>query len=143
MSWPAPTREAHESFCLAEGWAPVRDARGGRTGSHHRTYEFALPDGRILRTRISHPPDRTTYGPGMWTHILRDQLGVNAADFWACVQDGQHPDRGGRPGPRGAAIPASLVAVLLTQVGLAEAEVAAMSRAEAIERVNHFWTTGS
>jgi hypothetical protein len=28
-----------------------------------------LPDGRTLRTRISHPPDRTDHGAGLFAHI--------------------------------------------------------------------------
>jgi hypothetical protein len=49
-----------------------------RTGTHHVTYELDLPDGRILRTRISHPPGRTTYGPSsLWAHVPRDQLQVS------------------------------------------------------------------
>lgn len=140
MSWPAPTRAVHEKFCRIEGCAEVRDA-GGRTGTHHRTYELALPDGRVLRTRISRPPDRGTYGAGMWAHILRDQLAVEPGLFWACVRGGEAPDRGARARPAGCSIPASLAAVFLSQVGLSDAEVAAMSRDEAIERVNQFWTT--
>lgn len=58
------------------------------------TYELTLHDGRVLRTRISHPVDRTVYGAAMWAHILRDQLDVEEAEFWACVLDGTLPDRG-------------------------------------------------
>jgi len=71
---------------------------------------------------------------GMWAHILRDQLAVEPGLFWACVRGGEAPDRGARPRPAGCSIPASLAAVLLSQVGLSDAEVAAMSRDEAIER---------
>jgi hypothetical protein len=93
VNWPEPTRERHEQFCKAEEWERVRDARG-RTGTHHITYELAIPDGRILRTRVSHPVDRTGYGPSMWAHILRDQLNVTEGVFWACVLDAKLPDRG-------------------------------------------------
>lgn len=82
MSWPAPTRADHDTFCRTEGWTRVRDATG-HTGTQHITDELSLPDGRILRTRISHPPNRTTYGLRMWAHILRDQLCVDEATFWA------------------------------------------------------------
>jgi hypothetical protein len=140
-SWPAPTREAHEAFCKAEGWQPVRNARG-QTGTHHVIYEFQLYDGRILRTRISHPVNRETYGDHLWGHILRDQLNVDEATFWACVQDGTKPDRG-EPTPPPQALPANLVHLLLTQVRLSESEVAAMSKEEAIARMQRYWTTGS
>lgn len=73
VTWPAPTRADHDAFCRLEGWTPVRDALG-RTGTHHITYELRLPDGQVLRTRVSHPPNRQTYGARLWAHILRDQL---------------------------------------------------------------------
>jgi hypothetical protein len=141
VTWPAPTREAHEAFCQAEGWQPVRDARG-QAGSHHVTYELQLHDGRILRTRISHPVNRETYGPSMWSHILRDQLDVDQATFWACAQDGEKPDRGA-PEPPAEALPADLVHLLLTKVRVSEADVAAMSKEEAIARMRQYWTTGT
>jgi hypothetical protein len=137
--WPVPTRSDHQRFCELEGWTRVRNATG-KTG-HHVTYELALPDGSILRTRISHPPDRSTYGPGLWHHILRDQLAVDEAVFWACLSDGTRPERG-RPGSPRDSLPAGLVSVLLHQVGLLESEVALLTRDEAIARVNDFWTTG-
>lgn len=140
VSWPEPTRKDHEEFCRTEEWRRVRNARG-RTGTHHVTYELSLPDGRILRTRISHPPDRTSYGPSMWRHILRDQLDVTEAEFWRCVQDGVRPDRG-VPTPPHTALPAELVHLLITRVGLADEEVAAMSKAEAVERLQQYWTEG-
>src|SRR5262245_44060439 len=93
MTWPQPTRQTHEKFCLVERWTQVRDARG-RTGTHHVTYELGLTDGRILRTRISHPVDRTAYGSNIWGRILRDQLDVTETAFWQCVQEGIRPDRG-------------------------------------------------
>jgi hypothetical protein len=74
------------------GWLDL--AARGRTGTHYVTYELGLPDGRILRTRISHPVDRNAYGSSLWSHILRDQLGVSEEEFWACVRDGIKPDRG-------------------------------------------------
>jgi hypothetical protein len=141
VTWPAPTRQAHETFCTTEGWQQVHNARG-QAVSHHVTYELQLHDGRILRTRISHPVNRETYGPAMWSHILQEQLDVDQATFWACVQDGKKPDRG-TPELPSQALPANLVYLLLTQVRLSEAEVAAMSKEEAIARMQQYWTTGS
>lgn len=140
MSWPQPTRQDHEKFCEVEGWKLVRDARG-RTGTHHVTYEIALLDGRILRTRISHPVDRSTYGQSLWGHILRDQLQVTEPEFWACAREGVTPDRG-VPETPAKALPADLVYLLISRVGLSEAEVAAMSKTEAVERLNRYWTEG-
>jgi hypothetical protein len=141
MTWPQPTRQLHEKFCETEEWERVRDARG-RTGTRHLTYELRLWDTRILRTRISHPVDRTTYGPRIWSQILRDQLEVEAPEFWRCVQDGVTPARGAPQVPA-QSLPLDLVHLLIHRVGLAEAEIGAMTRDEAIVRVNRFWTEGA
>ena len=124
-----------------EGWRQVRDARG-RTGTHHITYELDLPDGRTLRTRVSHPPDRTHYGASLFAHILRDQLAVSANEFWACVRDGSPPDRGA-PATPPSSLPTDLVHLLVHRIGLHEEDVRAMTRAEAIERVQRYWSEGS
>jgi hypothetical protein len=138
MTWPQPTREDHERFCKNEGWRRLRDARG-RTGTHHITYELDLPDGGVLRAQISHPPDRTTYGPSLWAHILRDQLRVSDEEFWACVREGRRPGRGERPMPSDA-LPTDLVHLLIHRVGLTDTEVAGMSKDEAVDRLRRFWS---
>ncbi len=138
MTWPQPTRADHEKFCRIEGWRQVRNARGNK-GTHHLTFELDLPDGRILRTRISHPPDRTDYGAQLWQHILRDQLTVTEAEFWACVQKKAKPDRGGPPEPA-PSLPADVVYQLLTKVGLTEDEVAGLTREQAIARLRQYWS---
>lgn len=137
MSWPAPTRADHEKFCHAEGWTLVRRATGAKV-RHHLTFELPLSDGRILRTRISRPPDRSTYGRGLWSHILRDQLDVTEDEFWACVQDGARPRRSDQDQPR-EGLPAEVVHLLVTRVGLSEAEVAAMSKPDAVARLTRYW----
>jgi hypothetical protein len=138
VTWPAPARSDHEAFCTTEGWEQVRDAQG-RTGTHHLTYELRLHDGRILRTRISHSPDRSTYGKSIWAHILRDQLDISEAEFWACVQDKVKPDRG-EPRVPAEALPAELVHLLITQIGLGNAEISKMSKADAITRMQEHWS---
>lgn len=138
MSWPQPTRADHQKFCTTEGWEQVRDARG-RAAGHHITYRLLLPDGRVLRTRISHPPDRSTYGPSIWSHILRNQLDVTEEQFWRCANDGIAPDRGYRPLPENR-IPADVVYLLVNRVGLPEKEIAQLSRQEAIARLQRYWT---
>ena len=141
MSWPQPTRADHEKFCRTEGWRRVRNARG-RIGTHHVTFELDRPDGRVLRTRISHPVDRTDYGPALWRHILADQLQVTEEQFWACVRDGVKPPRDA-PIPTAPSLPADLVHLLLTKVHLTEAEIATMTREQALARLARFWTEGS
>jgi hypothetical protein len=124
-----------------EGWRRVRDARGGRTGTHHVTDELDLPDGRTLRTRISHPPDRTDYGASLFAHILRDQLAVSETEFWVCVGDGVPPERGVLASSS-VSIPADLVHLLIHRVGLHEDDVKAMSRHQAIARARQYWSQG-
>jgi hypothetical protein len=141
MRWPTPTRQDHQKFCEIEGWEPVRSARG-RTGTHHLTYELSLPDGRMLRTRISHPPDRSTYGPSIWGHILRDQLDVTEDVFWNCVQGGVKPARSEPEPPGVEPIPAEVVYLLITRVGLAEADVAGLTKDDAVARLNQYWAEG-
>lgn len=87
------TREDHDRFCSREGWVLTRGATGTPV-KHHRTYELTLWDGRILRTRISRPVDKSDYAPSMWSHILRRQLEVTAPVFWNCVKNGVLPERG-------------------------------------------------
>ena len=94
-----------------------------------------------MRTRISHPPDRTDYGPALWSHILRDQLQVTEDQFWAGVQAGIKPSRG-TPATPAASLPADLVHLLLHRVGLSESVVAAMTREEAIAHLQNFWSQG-
>lgn len=137
MTFATPTRADHQRFCEIEGWNLVRNARG-TTGTHHITYELTLPDGQVLRTRISHPPDRSTYGAGIWAHILRDQLDVTAAEFWACVQDRTPPVRLSAPDQR-EGLPADLVYQLVTRFGVSEAEVMSMTKKEAVARLQACW----
>ncbi|TCC40532.1 cytotoxic translational repressor of toxin-antitoxin stability system [Kribbella speibonae] len=134
------TRTDHENFCITEGWAERKRATGKR-GTHHVNYEFALPDGRILYTRISHPVDRTGYGPSIWAHILRDQLAVTAEEFWACVEDKVLPDRQELQVPTDT-IPVGVIRVLVVEAHIPEAKVKAMTKAEAIQRLADFYTTG-
>ena len=131
------SRADHLRFVIREGWRTV-------DSTHHETSELPLADGRVLRTRISRPPDRTTYGPRLWAHVLRDQLRVTEDEFWACVRDGVLPDRRtDRPAdvPEHA-IPIEVADLLIGRVGLRREDLVGMSRADAIARLNAYWTTG-
>jgi hypothetical protein len=130
------TRGDHHHFCANEGWTEVRS-------THHVTFKLVLPDGVVLRTRLSRKPDSTVYGPSVFAHVLRDQLKVSADQFWACADDGMPPDRGFRQATPQETLPAEIVYLLASKVGLSEAEIADMSRDEAIARMNQFWTEGS
>jgi hypothetical protein len=59
-----------------------------------------------------------------------------------CVRDGVKPGRGVPEAPP-ETLPADLVHLLLNRVGLAESDIAAMSKAEAVRRLNRYWAEGS
>jgi len=140
VTFPAPTRKDHQKFCLTEGWVQRKSSRG-KTGTHHVNYEFTLPDGGILLTRISHPVNRDTYGPSIWSHILREQLVVSESDFWKCVNAGVLPHRGAEPAVAPpSAIPLGVISALVEQFHVPEAEVRAMTKADAILRLSGFYS---
>jgi hypothetical protein len=59
-----------------------------------------------------------------------------------CVRDRTKPDRGLPEAPT-EALPADLVHLLISRVGLRDSEVATITKTEAIERLNRYWTEGS
>ena len=140
MTGGPASRRQHNRFCEVEGWTEVRNVRG-KPIRHHITYELPLASGTILRTRISRPANAETYGPSLWSAILDTQLCVSEAEFWECLDKGTLPVRE-TPTPQtpASAIPAALVYQLIHTVGFSEAEVAAMTREEAIARMNEFWS---
>lgn len=132
------SRRDHNQFCVTEQWTLVRNARGGKV-RHHLTYELDLPDGRILRTRISRPVNGNTYGADLWKRILREQLEVTEQKFWDCVTNGVRPGRGATPTAPSAALPAQLVYQLIHMAGAPESDVAAMTLDEAVARMHEHW----
>jgi hypothetical protein len=66
---------------------------------------------------------------------------VSEREFWTCVRDGTRPARGVPEVPP-EALPAEVVQLLTIRVGLTDSEVRAMTKAEAIERLNRYWATG-
>ena len=136
----AASRRDPRRFCEIEEWAEVVNARGKPT-RHHITYELALPDGPILRTRILRPANTEAYGPSMWSHILTDQLAVTEDEFWESVDDRTPPVRS-RPAsstPENA-LPISLARQLVDVLHLSSDEVGAISVEEAIARMQEFWS---
>ena len=112
------------------------------TGSpvrHHQTFELVLNDGSILRTRISRPVDRTTYSRSMWSHILRNQLEVNADEFWRCVQNEVVPTRSAVSQPDPRALPLYVMNELITRLGIEPDAAGRLSPAEASEAIAGYW----
>ena len=117
----------------------VRGATGRAVG-HHVTCELTLPDGRVLRTRVSRLVNTTTYGAGLWHTILHDQLEVGEAEFWRCVDDRIRPERGVASPPSPRALPAQLVHQLIHQAGVPADQVAQMSLDQATSAMVEYWS---
>lgn len=80
----------HRTFVETEGW--IR----GKQGTGHDNYLFtpANPEVAVLRTGISHGVASTEYfDPKMRAKIVHQQLMVTEEEFWACVNNGQQPER--------------------------------------------------
>ena len=109
---------------------------------HHVTYELALGNGSVLRTRISRPVDKTRYGHALWSVILNKQLCVSEDEFWACVRQRTLPTRSRQiTYDDEQMLPAWLVSQLLNTVGVPEAEIRDMTVEQAKQRLNHFWSS--
>lgn len=107
----------------------------GKPVAHHRTYELALPDGSILRTRISRPVDSTQYRDSIWPHTLRTQLKVTPDEFRECVTDNVLPQRSRPAAPLRKSLPLYLVD-RLSRHGVPAQEISAMTEDEAKERLH-------
>ncbi len=73
-------------------------------------------------------------------HVMRDQLDITEAEFWACVAEKTRPARSRVADVSPEAIDASIVFLLITQVGRSEAQVKEMSRQQAIAALNEHWS---
>ena len=131
-------RESHDRFCVNETWKIVRGA-GGQPVKHHRTYELPLLDGRILRTRISKPLDKSTYGKSTWSHILKEQLCIGEPAFWECANNKVSPNRGAPVASVGR-LPLALMRTVMAVLGISEREAAIYSKEQAIALINEQWS---
>ena len=125
-----------KAYVEADGWTqePILIRQRARAGDHWRCTK-RLPDGRLLRTKISHALHQEI-GADLFHHILRDQLGIDQATFWVVVRGlGRAPDL---PTTKPLPIPAWLVQRLLFTVGLPEEAVARMTPDEALAAWNAY-----
>jgi hypothetical protein len=100
------------AFCRVDGWERKADTPGRSVGKHE-VWTRTLRDGTVLRTVIS--KGRGTYKPSTTAHIIRRELRVTEAEFWAAVRKGTPPRRP-EPGPRertGETLPLGVVRALL------------------------------
>jgi hypothetical protein len=115
------------------GWEEIPNlARGRRRVGDHWRYRKTLPDGTVLRTKVSHAL-ADEIGPDLFSHILRDQLHATMENF-DDVLAGRASDEAAASDGRPEPMPGWLVARLLYTVGVPEDEVRQMTIDEARAR---------
>ena len=126
------------AYVEQDGWTQERSRARGRssTGDHWR-YSKEWPDGRTLRTKVSHGV-RDEIGPSLFGHILRDQLRVDEATFWAVVHGRRAPDVAAPVAS--ILVPGWLIHRLIVTVGMSEDEVRALSEEDAAAAWEAFQT---
>ncbi len=108
------------------GWEEIPNlTRGRRRVGDHSRYRKTLPDGTVLRTKVSHALG-DEIGLDLLSHIVRDQLRTTM-DHFRDVVAGRAANEGASPGDRMEPIPGGLVTRLLYTVGIPEAGVRQMS----------------
>ena len=119
------------------GWELTAKKRDSKKRDHDH-YVKRLPDGNMLRTKVSH--GNTEIGdPKLVNDIFKRQLQVSEDEFWLAVDKGTPPRRGSAdPEPEEATEPAHqledwLAVQLAVQVGLSDAEIAALTPQEAMD----------
>ncbi len=117
------------TFCRVDGWERKADSPG-RSVAKHEVWIKPLRDGALLRTVIS--KGRGTYKLSTTARILKHELRVTEAEFWAAVQKATPPLRPGTR-PREASretLPLSVVRALLA-AGYAADDMRTLTLAEA------------
>lgn len=112
------------------GWEEIPNlARGRRRVGDHWRYRKILPDGTVLRTKVSHALGGEI-GRDLLAHIVRDQLRTTMEHFRDVVA-GRATDEAAASEPQVEPIPGWLVVRLIYTAGIREAEVRRMSAEDA------------
>ena len=133
----------HKRFVEVEGWEKKGAAKGKAKNGDHSRYSLRLRSGEILHTGVSHG-----YGaiidPSLVAAIFREQLQVTEEDFYLCVEKGILPPRPapGSPPPLPDALDGKLVHNLIRKVGLSQAQVAVLSKDEAVAAWQDYLANG-
>lgn len=122
---PAIGPGQHRQFCEIDEWTRTEG------GSDHARFVKHLPDGRLLRTRVSH--NKNEYGEDLKGAIL-NQLEVDEVTFFEVLATRRTADR---PAPQPEPLPDPLpgwVLQALMRKGLTEQELAGLDlTAEEVE----------
>jgi hypothetical protein len=126
-----PTFRDLKTYLVRDGgWEEVPNrARGRRRVGDHWRYRKVLPDGTVLRTKVSHALG-DEIGPDLLGHIVRDQLRTTMQHF-RDVLAGRASSEAAVAEPKVEPIPGWLVTMLINTVGMREDEVRRLSPKEA------------
>jgi hypothetical protein len=120
-----------------KGWEETPNlSRGRRRAGDHSRYRKVLPDGTVLRTKVSHALG-DEIGPDLLGHIVRDQLRTTMQHF-RDVLAGRASSEAAAAEPMVEPIPGWLVMRLIYTVGMLEDDVRRMSPEEARARWEAF-----
>jgi hypothetical protein len=122
-----PTFRDLKTYLVRDGgWEEVPNrARGRRRVGDHWRYRKVLPDGTVLRTKVSHALG-DEIGPDLLGHIVRDQLRTTMQHF-RDVLAGRASSEAAVAEPKVEPIPGWLVTMLINTVGMREDEVRRLS----------------
>ena len=73
-----PTFRHLKRFCEGDRWVLIRS-------TDHWYYEKVLPDGRVLRTKVSRALQREI-PRHLWERILKHQLHITEEEFWKKIR---------------------------------------------------------
>ena len=126
---PIPDKKDLRRFCELDDWEETE-----AVSPDHDRYRKRLPDGTILRTKVSNGRGPIVRNPGLWSHLWRHQLGVESEEqFWEVLDSRQ-------PAPRSESMrqaqepqmDAWLFESLVLTFGVDEKEARAMTGEEAL-----------
>lgn len=118
-----------KAYVENDGWTEEKNRarRRAKVGDHWR-YSKEQPDGPTLRTKVSHSV-HDEIGADLFHRILREQLRVDEATFWAVVRGQAVPEAPAEPVP--TPIPGWFIQRLIFTVGMTEDEVRTLSAEDA------------
>jgi len=139
MTPDAPAWGEIEKFLQADGWTRLPASSRGGSGRRHIFFEKLLDSGELLQTHISHSR-RGGPSPGRFGLILREQIKVSRAEFWAALSSGE-------PVPRPAPIKteqqveheAWVLAVLTGELHMAVEQIEQLNVEQARQLVLDHW----
>lgn len=124
------------------GWEEVPNrSRGGSRGGDHWRYRKVLPDGRVLRTKVSRSLG-SEIGESLLRHIVKAQLETTMDEFRA-VASGRAGKTSTDPVSEAVPIPGWLVIRLTQTAGFDESAVRGMTPVEAHKAWLAFTRRGS